>query len=60
MLFRSIKKNLLNRNYQLKSSLRQVLGDDRENEIARMATGGTHTDAGLRLAKVLLGDIDKN
>ena len=50
----------MNRNHQLKSSLQQVLDNDRENEIARMATGGTHSDAGLNLAKALLGGTNKN
>ena len=58
--YEKIKKKLMNRNHQLKSSLQQVLDNDRENEIARMATGGTHTDAGLNLAKALLGGTNKN
>ena len=58
--YEKIKKKLMYRNHQLKSSLQQVLDNDRENEIARMATGGTHTDAGLNLAKALLGGTNKN
>ena len=58
--YEKIKKKIMNRNHQLKSSLQQVLDNDRENEIARMATGGTHTDAGLNLARALLGGTHKN
>ena len=37
------------------SNLTLVTGADREREIARMATGGAHTEAGLDLARALLG-----
>ena len=48
-----------NSTFQLKSSLCQVVDNERENEIARMATGGSHTDAGLNLAKALLAPNSK-
>lgn len=49
----------INSTFQLKSSLCQVVDNERENEIARMATGGSHTDAGLNLAKALLAPNSK-
>ena len=41
--------------FRLQSTLSEVLGGEREKEIARMATGGTHAEAALVLAKALLG-----
>ena len=41
--------------FRLQSTLCEVLGGEREKEIARMATGGTHAEAALVLAKALLG-----
>jgi DNA repair protein RecN (Recombination protein N) len=38
-----------------RSTVREVSGDERVREIARMATGRLETDAGLTLARALLG-----